>query len=49
MLGISQVADEVWLVDLKGFDLGFYDKDKGRVERALSPFAPEKVSTMSPV
>jgi len=49
MIGIREVADEIWLVSFMDFDLGFFDKEKGRVEPAPNPFAPEKVLTMSPV
>jgi len=30
------------------YDLGFFDRDEGRVEPAPNPFVPEKVLTMSP-
>jgi len=49
MVGIREVADEIWLVSFMDYDLGFFDKEKGRVEPAPNPFAPEKVLTMSPV
>jgi len=42
------VEGSVWLVSFLGFDLGFFDRDEGRVEPAQNPFGPEKVSTMSP-
>ena len=38
---------QVWLVSFLDFDLGFFDRDEGRVEPAPNPFGPEKVSTMS--
>ena len=47
-VGIREVADEIWLVSFMDYDLGFFDKEQGRVEPALNPFAPEKVLTMSP-
>jgi len=49
MVGIREVADEIWLVSFMGYDLGFIDKEKGRVEPAPNFFAPKKVLTMSPV
>jgi putative transposase len=48
LVGIREVADEIWLVSFMGYDLGFFDKEKGRVEPALNPFTGDKVSTMSP-
>ena len=48
MVGIREVADQVWLVSFMDYDLGFFDQEQGRVEPALNPFAPEKVLTMSP-
>ena len=48
-VGIREVADQIWLVSFMQYDLGFFDKDEGRIEPAPNPFAPEKVLTMSPV
>jgi putative transposase len=48
IVGIREVDDQVWLVSFLDFDLGFFDREAGRVEPALNPFGPEKVSTMSP-
>jgi putative transposase len=48
-VGIREVADDIWLVSFMDYDLGFFDKEQGRVEPALNPFTPEKVLTMSPV
>jgi hypothetical protein len=48
IVGIREVDDQVWLVSFLDFDLGFFDRDEGRVEPAVNPFGPEKVSTMSP-
>ena len=47
-MGIREIADEIWLVSFMDYDLGFFDKEKGRVEPALNPFGPDKVLTMSP-
>jgi putative transposase len=49
IVGIREVADEIWLVSFMEYDLGFFDKEKGRVEPAPNPFAGDKVLTMSPV
>ena len=49
IVGIREVADEIWLVSFMDYDLGFFDKEKGRVEPAPNPFAGDKVLTMSPV
>ena len=48
-VGITEVDDHIWLVSFLGYDLGFFDKDTGRVELADNPLAPEKVLTMYPV
>ena len=48
IVGIREVDDQVWLVSFLDFDLGFFDRDEGRVEPAPNPFGPENVSTMSP-
>jgi putative transposase len=47
-VGIREVADQIWIVSFMHYDLGFFDKETGRVEPALNPFTPEKVLTMSP-
>jgi putative transposase len=46
-VGIREVDDQIWLVSLLDFDLGFFDQDEGRVEPAPNPFGLEKVFTMS--
>ncbi|UCG52290.1 MAG: transposase family protein, partial [Candidatus Latescibacterota bacterium] len=46
-VGITEVADQIWMVSFMHYDLGFFDKETGRVEPALNPFTPEKVLTMS--
>ena len=48
LVGIREVDDQVWLVSFLDHDLGFFDRDEGRVEPAPNPFGPEKVLTMSP-
>ena len=48
IVGIREVADQIWLVSFLEYDLGFFDKDENRVEPGPNPFAPEKVLTMSP-
>jgi len=47
-VGITEVDSHIWLVSFLEYDLGFFDKDTGRVEPADNPFAPETVLTMSP-
>jgi putative transposase len=48
IVGIREVDDQVWLVSFLDFDLGFFDRDEGRVGPAPNPFEPEKVLTISP-
>jgi putative transposase len=48
IVGIREVDDQIWLVSFLAFDLGFFDREEGRVEPAPNPFEPEKVSTMYP-
>jgi putative transposase len=46
-IGISEIADEVWLVSFMAFDIGFFDSTENRVEpMGENPFAP-KVLPMS--
>ena len=40
-LGIKEVDDGIWLVSFFNYDLGFFDKQHGRVEPAPNPFAPD--------
>jgi putative transposase len=42
-VGIREVENEIWLVSFLDYDLGFFDKDEGRVEPAPNPFAPVHV------
>ncbi len=35
MVGIREVADQIWLVSFMHYDLGFFNKDEGRIEPAL--------------
>jgi len=48
LVGIREVADQVWLVSFMDYDLGFFDKEQDRVEPGPNPFAPDKVLTMCP-
>jgi putative transposase len=41
-VGITEVADKIWLVSFMEYDLGFFDEEVGRVEPATNPFVPEK-------
>lgn len=49
IVGLREVADQIWLVSFLDYDLGFFDQDEDRVEPAPNPFAPETVLIMSPV
>ena len=48
LVGIREVEDQVWLVSFLDYDLGFFDKERGRVEPAPNPFVPDRVLTMCP-
>ena len=48
LVGIREVADDVWQVSFMDCDLGFFDNERGRVEPGPNPFAPDKVLTMCP-
>ena len=43
IVGIREVADQVWLVSFLHYDLGFFDRDSNRVEPAENPFTPAHV------
>ena len=47
-VNVGTVEDQIWLVSFLDFDLGFFDRNEGRVEPTSNPFGPEKVPTMSP-
>ncbi len=38
IVGIREVADNIWLVSFLDYDLGFFDEEEGRVEPAANPF-----------
>jgi putative transposase len=48
LVGIREVEGQVWLVSFLDYDLGFFDKEKRRVETAPNPFVPDRVLTMCP-
>jgi hypothetical protein len=48
IVGIREVDNDIWLVSILDYDLGFFDKDEGRLGPPPNPFAPEKVLTMPP-
>jgi len=48
LVGIREVADEVWQVSFLEYDLGYFDQEQDRVEPGPNPFAPDKVLTMCP-
>jgi putative transposase len=45
-VGITEVADKVWLVSFMQYDLRFLDHETGRITSAEKPFAA-KLSLMS--
>src|SRR5690349_4669911 len=47
-VGISEVADGIWLVSFMTYDLGYFDLEANRVEPLENPFG-SKVSPMCPV
>ena len=49
IVGIREVDNQIWLVSFMDYDLGFFDKDEGRIEPGPNPFAPDKVLTTCPV
>lgn len=48
LVGVQEVADEIWLVSLMEYELGFSGQDEGRAQPAPNPFIP-KVLPMSSV
>ena len=48
IVGIREIADQVWLVSFMDYDLGFFDNERDRVEPGPNPFVPDKVLTMCP-
>jgi transposase InsO family protein len=48
LVGIREVEDQIWLVSFLDYDLGYFDKERGRVEPAPNPFTPDKVLTICP-
>ncbi|WP_224784824.1 integrase core domain-containing protein [Marinihelvus fidelis] len=48
LVGIREVADQVWQVSFMDYDLGYFDNERGRVEPGPNPFVPDKVLTMCP-
>jgi putative transposase len=42
-VGVTEVADKIWLVSFLNYDLGFFDEDVGRVEPTTNPFGPAQV------
>ena len=47
-VGIREVDTDIWQVSFMEYDLGYFDKERDRVEPGPSPFAPDKVLTMCP-
>jgi putative transposase len=48
-VGVREMEDQIWLVSFLDFDLGYFDKERDRVEPGPNPFVPDKVLTMCPV
>ena len=48
LVGIREVDNDIWQVSFLEYDLGYFDKERDRVEPGPSPFAPDKVLTMCP-
>jgi hypothetical protein len=47
-VGVTEIADDIWLVSFMDYDLGFFDNEVNRVEpTGENPFAP-KVLSMCP-
>jgi hypothetical protein len=47
-IGVIEIDDDIWLVSFMDYDLGFFDRDRDRVEPSgENPFTP-KVLPMSP-
>jgi hypothetical protein len=47
-VGVREVDDQIWLVSFMEYDLGYFDKERGRGEPGPNPFTPDKVLTMCP-
>ena len=48
LVGVKEVAEQIWMVSFMHYDLGFFDHQSGRVECAPNPF-DAKVLPMSSV
>lgn len=48
IVGLREVEDQLWLVTFLDYDLGYFDKERDRVEPGPNPFTPAKVLTMCP-
>ena len=46
---VNLSVPQIWLVSFLEYDLGYFDKERDRVEPGPSPFMPDKVLTMCPV
>ena len=40
MVGLREVADDMWLVSFMDYDLGYFDNEEDRVEPTTNPFKP---------
>lgn len=43
-VGITEVDEKIWLVQLMDFDLGYFDTDSCRIELATDPFEIKHVT-----
>jgi len=48
LVGLREVDDQIWQVSFLEYDLGYFDKERDRVEPGPSPFEPDNVLTMCP-
>ena len=48
MVGIREAENQIWQVNFLEYDLGYFDKERDRVEPGPSPIVPDKVLTMCP-
>lgn len=47
-MGVKEIENQIWLVSLLDYDLGYFDNERGRVEPGPNPFLPDIVLTMCP-
>jgi hypothetical protein len=49
-VGIKQVSEDIWLVTVMDYDLGYFDHETCRLEPLANPFGPRvlQMSTLEP-